>query len=132
MAKQKATISFDDQLVLFRFFMNKLGIESIESLSGKLNSSEFEGCDVNGNTYFYGCIARIANSKNADISVDRLRLYDENICRHTRTIGEKRGGIVWKYFQYLTLLFTEIYLDNYFSDKSAFCKEASVSVKIKF
>lgn len=126
MAKQKATISFDDQLVLFRFFMNKLGIESIESLSGKLNSSEFEGCDVNGNTYFYGCIARIANSKNADISVDRLRLYDENICRHTRTIGEKRGGIVWKYFQYLTLLFTEIYLDNYFSDKSAFCKELNL------
>lgn len=121
--KSDVSVSFDDQLILFRFFMNKLGIESIETLSKKLNSSEFEGSDENGNTYFYSYIARIAEMKNADINTDKLRLYDENICRHTRTIGEKRGGIVWKYFQYLSLLFTEIYLDNYFSDRDSFCLE---------
>lgn len=121
--KNTQMVSFDDQLILFRFFKNKLGIEDLETLSKKLNSSEFEGCDENGNTYFYSYIARVAKMKNADINTDKLRLYDENICRHTRTIGEKRGGIVWKYFQYLSLLFTEIYLDSYFADKSAFCKE---------
>lgn len=125
MAKKNAVsaVTFDDQLILFRFFLNKLGIESIESLSKKLNSTEFEGTDENGNTYFYSYIARIVKMKNAEINTDKLRLYDENICRHTRQIGEKRGGIVWKYFQYLSLLFTEIYLDSYFSECDAFCAE---------
>ena len=54
---------------------------------------------------------------------NRLRLYDENICRHTKVIGAKRGGIRWKYFQYLSLLFTEMYLDRYFSDRAAFCAD---------
>ena len=54
---------------------------------------------------------------------NRLRLYDENICRHTKAIGAKRGGIRWKYFQYLSLLFTEMYLDRYFSDRAAFCAD---------
>jgi len=121
--KNAVTVTFDDQLILFRFFKNKLGIEDLETLSKKLNSSEFEGIDENGNTYFYSYIARVAKMKNAGINTDKLRLYDENICRHTRTIGEKRGGIVWKYFQYLSLLSTEIYLDSYFADKDAFCQE---------
>ena len=58
----------------------------------------------------------------AKVSEDQLRLYDENICRHTRQISEKRGTIRWKYFQYLSLLFTEMYLDRYFTDKDTFCK----------
>src|SRR5205823_2870028 len=44
--------------------------------------------------------------------------------RHTQRLNERRlmrgeGPIVWKYFQYLTLLFTEIYLDRYFRDPKA-------------
>jgi hypothetical protein len=33
-----------------------------------------------------------------------------------RRITRGEEPIVWKYFQYLTLLFTEIYLDRYFRD----------------
>ena len=44
--------------------------------------------------------------------------YDQNIVRHTREINERRTEkIQWKYYQYLALLFTEIYLDRYFADK---------------
>jgi len=52
--------------------------------------------------------------------LDRLQLlrYEENIVRHTQRINQKRHRpITWKYFQWLTLLFTEIYLDRYFSDR---------------
>ena len=46
-------------------------------------------------------------------------------------IGGSRVGeepIVWKYFQYLTLLFTEIYLDRYFSDAPELLKTLNAQV----
>ena len=116
------TLSFDDQLILFRYFLRELGIESLAEISKKLNTTEYEGVNESGNTYFFEYIARISRLNGARVSEDQLRLYDENICRHTRQISEKRGTIRWKYFQYLSLLFTEMYLDRYFGDKDAFCK----------
>ncbi len=116
------TLSFDDQLILFRYFLRELGIESLAEISKKLNTTEYEGVNESGNTYFFDYIARISRLSGSRVSEDQLRLYDENICRHTRQISEKRGVIRWKYFQYLSLLFTEMYLDRYFSDKDAFCK----------
>ena len=115
-------LSFDEQLILFRYFLRELGIDSLASLSRKLNTTEYEGVNESGNTYFYEYIAHICRMNGAKVSEDQLRLYDENICRHTRQISEKRGTIRWKYFQYLSLLFTEMYLDRYFTDKDAFCK----------
>ena len=61
--------------------------------------------------------------KGAAITPEKLRLYDANICRHTRQVSEKRGGLRWKYFQYVALLFTEIYLDRYFTDAEGFCAD---------
>ena len=120
-------LSFDDQLILFRYFLRELGIESLSDLGRKLNTIEYEGVNESGNTYFFEYIARISRMKGAKVSEDQLRLYDENICRHTRQISEKRGPIRWKYCQYISLLFTEMYLDRYFSDKDAFCKSLNGS-----
>lgn len=121
--------SFDDQLVLFRYFLNELKIDSLSALSEKLNSEEYEGVDESGNTYFCSYIARICQMKGAAVTPEKLRLYDENICRHTRQIGEKRGGLQWKYFQYVALLFTEMYLDRYFSDADGFCADLNEWIK---
>ena len=115
--------SFDDQLVLFRYFLHELKIDSIRALGEKLNSSEYEGVNESGNTYFYTYIAHICQMRGAAVTPEKLRLYDENICRHTRQIGEKRGGLQWKCFQYVALLFTEMYLDRYFSDADTFCAD---------
>ena len=122
MAKRTTPLaSFDDQLVLFRYFLHELKLDSLDEISEKLNSKEYEGVNENGNTYFYSYIARICKMRGATITQEKLRLYDENICRHSRQIGEKRGGLQWKYFQYVALLFTEMYLDRCFSDADAFC-----------
>ncbi len=52
------------------------------------------------------------------LTLDELRAYDENIVAHTDTINEKRTDpIQWKYFQWMALLFTEIYLDRYFRNR---------------
>lgn len=48
---------------------------------------------------------------------DLLR-YEQNIVSHTLEINEKRSRpVVWKYYQWLSLLFSEIYLDKYFSQR---------------
>ena len=85
--------SFDDQLVLFRYFLHELKIDSLGALSEKLNSAEYEGFNESGSTYFCDYIARISKMKGAAITPEKLRLYDANICRHTRQVGEKRGEI---------------------------------------
>jgi hypothetical protein len=63
--------------------------------------------------------------------IDRMQLlgYEENIVRHTQRINEKRTRpITWKYPQWLTLLFTEIYLDKYFNDRDGLLRELNVFV----
>ena len=132
MAKKSAKqVSFDDQLVLFRYFLHELKIDSLGALSEKLNNTEFEGTNESGNTYFCDYITRICKMRGAAISAEKLRLYDENICHHTHQISEKRGVFHWKYFQYVALLFTEMYLDRYFSNVAGFCNDLNAWLKEK-
>src|SRR5574344_2509480 len=57
------------------------------------------------------------------LSKAQIEKYDEHIIKHTQHISEKRERpIKWKYFQYLESLFTEIYLDKYFTDKNELLK----------
>ncbi len=117
------SISFDEKLILFRYFLHELKIEALSELGEKLNTPDFEGVNESGNTYFCDYLIHTGKLRGATIPAEKLRLYDENICRHTRQISEKRGTVRWKYFQYISLLFTEMYLDRYFSDREAFCNE---------
>ena len=116
MAKKKSTpeYSFNDQLLLFRYFLHLFGKSTLADLAGKLNDADYEGLDENQNTYFYTFLRRVcvSNADKVKINPDKLRQYDENICRYVRQIGEKRGGLTLKYYQYIALLFTEIYLDR--------------------
>lgn len=132
MAKKAAKqASFDAQLVLFRYFLHELRLDSLDALSETLNSAEFEGVNENGNTYFCDYLIRIGKLRGAAVPAEKLRLYDENICRHTGQISKKRGAFHWKYFQYIALLFTEMYLDRYFSDAEAFCGDLNAWLKEK-
>ncbi len=50
-----------------------------------------------------------------------VECFDQHIVSVTQRLNERRitrgdEPVVWKYFQYLALLFTEIYLDRYFRD----------------
>lgn len=120
--KKPQSVDFSDQLVLFRFFLNLFGKDSLKDFARALNTAEQEGFDENRNTKFYAwlrdfCPIAIRN-------LPKLKVYDENICKHIRKVGERREmGFTPKYFQYLTLLFTEIYLDRYFGDRKAFVEE---------
>ncbi|MFN5310153.1 MAG: DEAD/DEAH box helicase family protein [Candidatus Kapaibacterium sp.] len=106
-------------LVLNKYILNLFGTKALEALSSDLKDSSLEGYDENNISYFYHTlITRMYN--NVHLPKELLLQYDQNIFSHTQTISEKRDeSIRWKYFQYLALLFTEIYLDKYFTDTIA-------------
>lgn len=119
-------MNFHDTLVLNKYMLSLFGIESIgKRILGKngveifheLKYSNNEGYTEEGNTIY---LQTLLNHRydTAEINQDMLQQYDENIVRFTREISEGRDEVIkWKYFQYLSLLFTEIYLDKYFSNK---------------
>lgn len=82
----------------------------------ELKYSINEGYTEEGNTiYLQTLISHLYGSEL--LTPTMLQTYDENIVRYTKQISEKRNEIItWKYFQYLSLLFTEVYLDKYFQN----------------
>ena len=67
------------------------------------------------------------------ISADELREYDRNIKHITEFLNENRARaheepIEWKYFQYLMLLYTEVYLDWVFQKPEALRDELNAQV----
>lgn len=110
-------ITFEQQLLLSRYLLAQIGMESLQQVADTLNRTEWEAVnEESGNSMFFEFIAQ---RPGCLLSREQLRLYDENILRHTRQIGERRGGIRWKYFQYIALLLTELYLDRFTQDRQA-------------
>ncbi len=105
-----------EALVLHKYILSLLGCKDLEALSRDLKDPALEGVDDEGVSRLYYVLKQ--HQYDLHIPQEKLYEYDQNIVRHTNEINEKRPEkIVWKYYQYLALLFTEIYLDRYFSDR---------------
>jgi hypothetical protein len=90
--------------------------DSFSPLTEGLHDTAFEGVDEHNVSRFNHVIAT-RSFPHQRLNRDWLLAYDQNIVRHTQAISARRAEPVrWKYFQYLGLLFTEIYLDRYFRD----------------
>lgn len=118
-------------LVLNYYILDLLGCDEFEALTKELKDPSLEGYDENNVSFFHKeLVARLNTSK---ISEEEFLCYDQHIYRHTEHINEKRNEpIRWKYFQYLGLLFTEIYLDRYFSNKEALLTDLNRYLTEKF
>ena len=116
-------IPFNQRLVLNQFFLKEFfGVDSFEKLSEDLKSDNLELLDADNVSNFHHAIkARFADGVRLR-SEDLLR-YDENITRYTLKLNHhRRQSIRWKYFQYLSILFTEIYLDHWANDETEFLR----------
>ena len=88
-----------------------------------------EGMDVE-NLHRYYRTLNINMQSNAVITKEDLLRYEYNIVTHTLAINEKRERpIIWKYYQWLSLLFTEIYLDRFFANKDALLEQLNAYVE---
>ncbi|NMC18694.1 MAG: DEAD/DEAH box helicase family protein [Chloroflexi bacterium] len=112
-------IKFDQKLVLNHWLFNLFEVKDLNKLAEWLKDPALEGLDEN-NISHYCHVLRAQLFDRKELPGDLLLAYDQNIVRHWKRITEHRNrqgnALHPKYFQYLALLFTEIYLDRYFSD----------------
>ncbi len=127
-------LSLASKLVLNQWLLSLFNVKCFEELAEHLRNEDLEGLDENNvHRFHYALTAQFYSLK--DLPPELLLEYDQNIVRHTQRLNERRIShaeepIVWKYFQYLTLLFTEIYLDRYFSDPNALLATLNAQVSI--
>lgn len=123
MAKKKPTLPFAKRLVLDKYILSLFGAESFEDLSIYVNKMENEGLTEDRISKFHHAVVQALPIEGAELNKDTLLAYDQNIVSHTLAIqGKRPEPIRWKYFQYLALLFTEVYLDRYMNDRDDFLK----------
>ena len=113
--------SFHQELVLNRWMLGFFKGGTLGALKVRLGEDRFEGIEEDGQTHFFHELNR--NLFQVDrVSEPELRRYDLNIVAHWQSITAQRNKLEghelhMKYFQYLSLLFTEIYLDWYFNHR---------------
>lgn len=110
--------SFHQELVLNRWVLGFFQGGTLAALKARLADDRHEGMAEDGQTLFFHELIRDLFDPNRVPEAD-LRRYDLNVVEHWQAITaqrNKREGheLQMKYFQYLSLLFTELYLDWYF------------------
>ncbi len=114
---------FAEKLVLARWALKQLGIDDFNQLTVMLRSPEFEGWADDGSSLFVQQLKARLPRQGRPVTNEMLQSYDDNIVGHWKHITSKRNlegpTIYLLYFQYLCLLVTEIYLDQYFHDQKA-------------
>lgn len=122
-ANNQPQVPFAYKLVLNQWLLSLFNVRRFDDLAEHLRNEALEGLDENNVHYFHHALtAQLFNL--TQLPTELLLEYDQNIVRHTQRLNARRitrgdEPIVWKYFQYLALLFTEIYLDRYFRDPQA-------------
>ena len=120
-SKVKSKLEFQKKLVLNQWLISLFVKGDFKELARTLNDERLESYNEEEGVSRF-CLD-IVNRLSASLKIpkEEIREFDENITKHTKSLnGKRRKGerIRWKYFQYLALLFMEIYLDRYFRNPS--------------
>ena len=148
MARRKSvtakSLNFRDKLILNQWLIGRFGItQPWENTNGRRVQHPFhalveqfknspEGIETDNLHYFFHELKESTCFRNgrASIDINQIRTYEENIVRHTSSINSKRTRpVTWKYFQWLTLLFVEMYLDQYFGNRTQLLHQLNEFVK---
>ncbi len=156
MAKRKSKSlkrhAFRNKLLLNQWLLSLFGIDPLaehkvnakvarpfHELANPIRDSHLEGLDKDNLHFFYHHLGDSplfshagleADLPSFPISRDMLLTYEQNIVRHTQAINEKRHRpVVWKYYQWLTLLFVEIYLDRFFGNREGLLNDLNMFVE---
>jgi Type III restriction enzyme, res subunit len=121
----RPTLLFNRKLVLHQWLLGLFGVERFDEVADHLRDEALEGLDENNVHRFHHALCLHLPVEQRPERPDELLLeHDQAIVSVTQRLNERRltrgePPIVWKYYQYLALLFTEIYLDRYFRDPRA-------------
>ena len=114
--------TFSRRLVLHQWLLGLFGVEPFDRLAEHLRDESLEGLDEDNVHRFHRALClHLPGERRPALPDEVLLEHDQAIVAVTARLNEQRitrgePPIVWKYFQYLALLFTEIYLDRWFRD----------------
>ena len=116
--------TFRNKLLLNQWLINLFGIDPLVEnklrghkvrpfhlLADPIKDPRLEGLDYDNLHHFYHALvsSNLFSNDGCALTKEQILLYEENIVRHTQEINEKRHRpVVWKYFQWLTLLFLSL------------------------
>jgi hypothetical protein len=122
-------LHFDQKLVLQQWLFTLLEAEDIYDLCDEeFRHPDAERWDSENVTEFHHLLTNRTVDRE-QLPNALLRAFDENIVRHTQAInGRRKMPIRWKYYQYVALLFTEIYLHWYFRRPADLLKSLNIHV----
>ncbi|HOR27816.1 MAG TPA: DEAD/DEAH box helicase family protein [Candidatus Sumerlaeota bacterium] len=121
-ANAAAQVKFNRKLALNQWLLGLFGVERFDQLAAHLKDESLEGLDAdNIHRFHHALCLHLPPENRPELPDEQLLEYDQAIVSVTQRLNDRRitrgeEPIVWKYFQYLALLFTEIYLDRYFRD----------------
>ena len=117
----------DNHLVLHMWLNSHFGYRTTRDLLNDVKNMD-EGFNPDG--YSPICEFLISRAEPNSAVERELRTYDDNIKRHLSSINDKRTQpIVLRYFQYLTLLYTEIFLDWKFNRPAGLLQQLNTFIQ---
>lgn len=136
---------FRNKLLLNQWLISLFGIDPLVEnklhgvvvrpfhlLSDPIKDPRLEGLDHDNLHHFYHALvsSNLFWNDSCAVSKEQILLYEENIVRHTQAINEKRQRpVTWKYYQWLTLLFVEIYIDRFFRNREQLLIELNTFIE---
>lgn len=110
----------ENRLALLSWLNNLFGYASNKELLNDCKNVADGYTDDGFSRMYHHLLSRGSRVK---ISAAKLAQYDENIKRHLQSINRNRQErVVLRYFQYLSVLYAEIFLDYYFNHPAGFIK----------
>lgn len=147
MAKRKSTLkhhAFRNKLLLNQWLISLFGIDPLAEnkikdqivqpfhlLADPIKNLKLEGLKENLHNFYHELVkSNLFSNDLCNLSKEQILLYEKNIVHHTQAINKKRHRpVVWKYYQWLTLLFVEIYLDRFFGNREGLLNDLNTYVK---
>jgi len=109
-------MELEKYLVLNKYFLNFFGFNEFSELREKIKDTG-EDYYSDERSYFFNTLIGLKGLKS-DFK-DKLQKYDGAIKEYVDRLSDNRGeAIRLKYFQYLAILFAEMFLERYYTDRS--------------
>lgn len=115
--EDKKEFDLADYLILSQTIASSLGIEDTRKITDFSKNSE--GFEEDGRSVMHYLL--LNKGKRRKIPESTLKKYDDNIKTYVDRIRRnQKQNITLKYYQYLAIVFAEVYLDYYFKDPKKF------------
>jgi len=107
-------MKLEKYFILNKYLLSLVGYSSFSELRNIIKDREV-GFENDGKSYF---LSALMGRRDMKISSGELIKYDEEIKDYSERLSKnRRENINLKYFQYLAILFAEVYLDRYFNNR---------------